>query len=399
MFKKTLFITLVSASVAVSATLPELINNAISNNKDLKSLETAIEVADEQIKISKNWKNPVLSLGRNDIRMDEPNKRDLEPMQADFIGFSQIIPLGNKLEIQELIAKKESAIAQQNLENAKLQLKAKVYEYAYSIKILEKKYELLNKYQSNIQSLEQLSNALYENGKMNQSEVIGVKISYSRMQLQKETLKNLINNLYLKLEEITYTKAHNIDISLYLEQLSLNQDISNHPKIKMTELLSEKFHEQSRFEIANKNSDIKFNIAYFNRDSKYEDYANVSVNIPLSIYGTENVKAAKAKLKSQEVSDKLDNLKQFFMITIQSLQNDMNSSLQTHKIISQNIIPLKEDLQKNIESYNSLDQIKPQSTIQNLNEVINYEIMLLDEVKKYFSAYSKSIYFTQGKHK
>lgn len=396
MFKNIVFVTFLTVSSSFAISLDEMVDNVLNKNHDLKSLEKSIEVADEQIKVSKNWQNPVLTIGANDIHFDDSFKRDLEPMQAQYIGFSQVLPMGDKLEIKEAIAKKDKNIATHLLDDKKLQLKSKIYEYAHNIVILEKKYELLNKYQKNIKSLEELTNALYENGKAKQTDIINVKIAYSKVSLKKQNLKNLINNLYLKLEEITYTKVPSIEVPLNMKALTLNTMFDNHPKVQVVSLKSEKFNDISRLETEKKTSDIKLNVAYFQRDDKYKDYANISVNIPLAIYGTESVNALKAKLKAKEVESSLINLKQKFKTTTLMLQNDMNNAIETYRIIEETIIPLKEEVQKNIEAYNSFNLVKPQDTINNLNEVIAYEMMLLDEIKKYFTSYSKSIYFTQG---
>ena len=74
-------------------------------------------------------------------------------------------------------------------------------------------------------------------------------------------------------------------------------DIQTHPKIKMQEEKYEISMNFQNLELENEKGDIKVNIAYFNRDSKFKDYANISVNIPLSLYKTEKVKALKQKLK------------------------------------------------------------------------------------------------------
>ncbi len=397
MLRKILYITLITISSSWATTLDEIVNKVIENNQDLKSLSKAVEVSNQQIELSNNWKNPVLTFGVNDIQFDDVTKRDLEPMQAQYVGFSQIIPTGNKLDLQENIAKSDKKISAFALDNRKLELKSKVYEYVYNILIFEKKYELLIKYQNNIQKLEELSNAFYENGKMKQSDILKIKILHSKIELRKVNLKNLINNLYLKLEELTFISIDKIEASLKPRSVSFDGDMEDHPKILMTKEFSTKFNTLSKYEKANKNSDWKVNVAYFNRDSKYEDYANISVNIPLSFYDTEDTKSIKAKLKSQEAMSKLDNLKQKFKISTKTLLNNIDKATKKYAILKETMIPLQEDVQTNLESYNSFSQVSPQESIKNLNEVISYEMMLLDELKDYFTSYSKLTYFTQGK--
>ena len=397
MFRKILYITLVTISSSWATTLDEIVNKVIENNQDLKSLTKAVEVSNQQIELSNNWKNPVLTFGANDIQFSDVTKRDLEPMQAQYIGFSQIIPMGNKLDIQEDIARSDKKITSFTLANRKLELRSKVYEYVYNILIFEKKYKLLIKYQDNIEKLEELSNAFYENGKMKQSDILKIKILHSKLELRKVNLKNLINNLYLKLEELTFSSIDKIEASLLLRSIKFDGDVETHPKILMTKELSQKFNSLSKYEKANKSSDWKVNVAYFNRDSKYEDYANVSVNIPLSFYNTEDTKALKAKLKSQEVMSKLDNLKQKFKISTKTLLNNIDKATKKYEILKETMIPLQKGIQQNLDSYNSFSQTSPQESIKNLNEVISYEMMLLDELKEYFISYSKLTYFKQGK--
>ena len=105
---------------------------------------------------------------------------------------------------------------------------------------------------------------------------------------------------------------------------------------------------------------------------------------------------SKAKIKTKEIQSKLIDLKQNFKTQLSVLQNDINNAHQTYKLIKDSIIPLKQEIQTNIESYNSYSQITPQDSIKNLNDLISYEMMLLDEINKYFSGYGQSIYFTQG---
>ena len=380
-----------SSSFAIS--LDEMVDNALKNNQDLKSIESSIKIADENIKLSKKWKNPTLTFGVNDIHFDEPFKRDLEPMQAQYIGFSQVIPIGKKLEIKEAISKRDKNIITLVLEDKKLALKSKIYEASYSILILEEKLKLLASYEKNIKKIEKLSKSLYSYGKSNQNEILSAKIAFSNVQIQKQNLKNMIDNSYLRLEQITYTKIEDIQSDLNIKSLILNMDIQLHPKIKIQEERVQKFNQVSKLELENERGDYKVNIAYFNRDSKYKDYANISVNIPLSLYKSEKIKARKAKLKTVQINDKLKDIKQEFNTKVLILQNNINNAYSNYKVIQKTIIPLKTKMQKNIENYNSLKGLKSQIAIQNLNELISYEIKAIDEKMKFFSNYSKSKYY------
>ena len=62
------------------------------------------------------------------------------------VEISQVIPLGNRLDIEESIAKKDRNIKMFDLEDKKLELESKIYEYSYNILILEKRYKLIENY-------------------------------------------------------------------------------------------------------------------------------------------------------------------------------------------------------------------------------------------------------------
>ena len=170
-------------------------------------------------------------------------------------------------------------------------------------------------------------------------------------------------------------------------------DIQNHPKIKMQKINANKYEDLSSLELERQRGDIKLNLAYFNRDDKYKDYANISVNIPLSLYKTEKIKAVKAKIKAKEISNKLEDVKQNFKTEVKILQNSINNAYYKYELIKNTIIPLKRKMQSNIENYNSFQGIKPQMAIKNLNELITYELKSYDHLKEYFSNYSKSKYY------
>ena len=99
----------------------ELQSLAFEHNYELKTMDTEVEALKKEVDLSKIWENPTLSIGVNDIFLNEPLTRDKE-MQNEAISLSQKIPLGGKLGIQESIALKDVAIKTLELEVRKLQM-------------------------------------------------------------------------------------------------------------------------------------------------------------------------------------------------------------------------------------------------------------------------------------
>ena len=392
--KKILLCSSLTVCLLSAVTIDELVKNTNENNYDLKSIDKSINIANHQISLSKKWQNPVLSLGLNDLWLNDLSSRDKEAMQASFIGLSQVIPTGSKLEIKEKIAQKDRNIQILNLEDKKLELESKVYEYVYTILLLEKKYKLLESYEQNIKKLETLFTSLYKYQKVTQNEILNSQISALDISLQKQNLKNMIDNSYLKLEQITYTKIDKIEENIDIKKINLLSINQEHPKFKTLEEMANKSKNMADLEAEKKIPDVMLNVAYFQRDSRFNDYVNVSVSFPLPIYDTENTARLQAKMNMNETNDKLEQLKHNFSMQSEILKNSLNSSYTNYNLIEEKIIPIKEKIQTNIETYTSFDKIKPQESIKNLNELISYETKAIDELQKYYEAYSQLLYFT-----
>ena len=389
---RILLSSFLASSLLSAVTIDELVKNSFEKNYDLKSLNKSIQVANEQIKVSKNWENPMLAFKTNNIGLNKP----LSNQKEYGVELSQVIPIGNRLDIEKSIAQKDRNIKEFDLEDKKLELESKIYEYSYNILILEKRYKLIENYLKNIEKLEELYSSLYKYEKASLNEVLNTKVSYLDLKLELDNLKTTIDNLYLNLELISYEKVQIIDENLDIKEInksSINQElVITHPKVKTLEEDSSKYKEMASLEEAKKYSNVTLSVEYM--QNAEQDYGNVSVGIPLPLYKTENINALKAKLNSNETNDKLDSFTHNLSLQSDIYLNNLNQSARNYRLIQKEIIPLKQKIQENIENYNSFDMVKPQESIENLNELIKYETKALDEALKYYESYSQLIYFT-----
>ncbi|BAK69780.1 TolC family protein [Aliarcobacter butzleri] len=388
---KILFSSSLVISLLGAVSIDELVNDSFEKNYDIKSLEKSIEIANHQIAIAKNWENPMIAFKTNEIMFDKP----LSNQKEYGVELSQAIPIGKKLDIEENIAKNDRNIQIYSLEDKKLELESKIYEYSYNILIFEKRYELLNTYQKNLKKLENLNTLLQKYEKATLNEVIDSQISSLDLKLEQENLKNSIDNLYLNLEQITYKKVDSITQNLDIKRIDKEKatsNLSSHPQVKTLEENSTKYSQMASLEDAKKFSSVTVSLEYM--QNKEQDYANVTVAVPLPIYKTENVNRIKAKLNANETNDKLDSLLHNLSLETQIYVNNLNQNVRNYEVIQKEIIPLKQKIQKNIENYNSFEKSNPQDSIKNLNELITYELKALDEVQKYYENYSKLIYYS-----
>lgn len=384
--KKTLLFAILGINLSFAMTPTEIIEETMKNNYDLKSLNKSIQIAQKEIELSKKWENPEFAISSNGIDLSSPLSSNSEYMYE----ISQTFPISNKLSLQENIAKIDKNISFLTLEDKKLELKSKVYEYIYGILIYEKRYELLLKYKENLGKLEDLLTkfSALQSGLTN--DILNVQILKSNAQIELLKLKNIIKNLYLNLEEISYVKVENIESSLDFSDYK-DIDISLHPNIKIYKEESKKYEELSKLEKSKKYSDLKVSLEYYQEEN--QDKANLKLSIPLSFYKTEDISASKNRLLATQTLDKQNSLNRSYKIKIETLQNSMQTAMENYFLIENKIIPLQKKLEQNLENYNSFENLKPELLITNLNELINLQLKLLDEKMEYFSNKSRLIYF------
>ena len=390
--KKLVFIPLILASSLFSTSIENIVEKSLQNNFDIKSLENSIQIANFQIKQAKNWENPMLSFKANDIML---NKNYIKDQKEYGIELSQAIPVGNKLELEESIARKEKILQEQALEDKKLEFESKIYLYSYTILILENRLKLLDEYQKNLNRLEELYTKLYSYDKASLNEILNTQISKYDLQMQINELKTTKDNLYLNLEQLSYEKIDKIDESLNIKDINkqkVEEALIFHPKIQTLQTTSQKYKDTAKLEEAKKFSNVTLALEYM--QNKEQDYANVTVSMPLPIYNTENINKLKANLNTNQTNNKLDSQIHNLRLQTNIYLNNLDKYKTNYKILEEKMIPLKKKMQKVLEEFIGFDKESLKENLNSLNELIDYEIKASEQLEKYFENYSELIYYS-----
>jgi outer membrane protein TolC len=95
------FVLTLCAALSLSAqTIESFIEQVLSKNPEIASLESQYKAAEEEAKIASSWDNPQLNVQTTNIDFKSPGKRDIEPMQQIMYGLTQNIPLTNKFSVR-----------------------------------------------------------------------------------------------------------------------------------------------------------------------------------------------------------------------------------------------------------------------------------------------------------
>ena len=390
--KKVVFTSLIFASYLFGTSIENIVQKSLENNFDIKSLENSIEIANFQIKQAKNWENPMISFKANDIML---NKNYLNNQKEYGIELSQAIPIGKKLELEESIAKKDKLLKEQTLQDIKLEFESKIYLYSYTILILENRLKLLNEYQKNLNRLEELYTKLYSYDKVSLNEILNTQISKYDLQMKINELQTTKDNLYLSLEQISYEKIDKIDDSLVLKNINKQQIeelLIFHPKIQTLQTTSQKYKDTAQLEDAKKFSSITLALEYM--QNKEQDYANITMSMPLPIYNTENINKLKANLNTNETNNKLDSQIHNLRLQTKIYLNNLEQYKTNYKILQEKIVPIKQKIQKVLEEFVGFDKESLKENLNSLNELIDYEMKASEQLEKYFENYSELIYYS-----
>ena len=390
--KKVVFTSLIFASYLFGTSIENIVQKSLQNNFDIKSLENSIEIANFQIKQSKNWENPMLRFKANDIML---NKNYLNNQKEYGIELSQAIPIGKKLELEESIAKKDKLLKEQTLQDIKLEFESKIYLYSYTILILENRLKLLNEYQKNLNRLEELYTKLYSYDKVSLNEILNTQISKYDLQMKINELQTTKDNLYLSLEQISYEKIDKIDDNLVLKDINrqqIEEQLIFHPKIQTLQTTSQKYKDTAQLEDAKKFSSITLALEYM--QNKEQDYANITMSMPLPIYNTENINKLKANLNTNETNNKLDSQIHNLRLQTKIYLNNLEQYKTNYKILQEKIVPIKQKIQKVLEEFVGFDKESLKENLNSLNELIDYEMKASEQLEKYFENYSELIYYS-----
>ncbi|MCT7541946.1 TolC family protein [Aliarcobacter cryaerophilus] len=390
--KKVVFTSLIFASYLFGTSIEDIVQKSLQNNFDIKSLENSIEIANFQIKQAKNWENPMISFKANDIML---NKNYLNKQKEYGIELSQAIPIGKKLELEESIAKKDKLLKEQTLQDIKLEFESKIYLYSYTILILENRLKLLNEYQKNLNRLEELYTKLYSYDKVSLNEILNTQISKYDLQMKINELQTTKDNLYLSLEQISYEKIDKIDDNLVLKDIhrqQIEEQLIFHPKIQTLQTTSQKYKDTAQLEDAKKFSSITLALEYM--QNKEQDYANITMSMPLPIYNTENINKLKANLNTNETNNKLDSQIHNLRLQTKIYLNNLEQYKTNYKILQEKIVPIKQKIQNVLEEFVGFDKESLKENLNSLNELIDYEMKASEQLEKYFENYSELIYYS-----
>lgn len=358
--------------ICFSAEFSEVFEKALERSPTILAKQEKILASRQTITSETTYKNPIITIGANDLLLNEKFlKRDLEPMQTQFIGITQEFETFGKLSLKEAILRADTLILEYELEDLKLDLYKKTALSVEKISIFSALVDMLEQKKSNLEMLLEYyekSVSVADSFKMSveiQKKIFVVEDKILEIKDKLESFKNEFK--YLTNQD--YSSLQIVGISDEFFQ----DDIKKSPKYKIFEVKTKQLEFQNRLEERKKYSNINLNVSYNYRE-KFDDYLSLSASFALPIYGTEDAKVKKTQHLISENIQKEDNYMQNAAMLFQNNYKRM-------EYLSQRVKNLDAILQK-YKELNAYDKSNIKNSVM-LEKNIENENLLLDlEIEK-----------------
>jgi len=371
---KVFLLLLLSISL-FAENVTSLINKAYLNNPSIQSLTKQIETFNYDIENSTLYKNPVVTIGLNDINLSKPNKRNIEPMQTNYISISQEITNSDKLHYKKQIELSNKKIASLFLEEQKNKIFKTIYSYYFKYNQLAKKITLHQDKIKNIQKIQAYHTNHTEHKKAFQ-DILNNDLTIDKIKLQIIFNKEKQKQILIEISELVNEEVNSITLSSNNLPNSFTNTINTHTLLEIEKEKLQKTSYKKDLSQENRSSDYTLSGGYYQRD-ELEDYVSIAIKIPLKFYGKEKNEFLKAKKEISIAQSKVDAI-------TNTLNKKYKLELSKQRLAKQSIVYInrinehllkEKELITNKNNFNSLLEV-----LQVENKILNNQI----QKTKYF---------------
>lgn len=382
--------------------LDDLIEQGLTNNPQLKSFYTRIQVDSAKIPQAGSLPDPMLSLNLLNLPVDNFTF-DQEPMTGKQIALKQTFPFPGKLSIKEKIAEKQVSISRENYRELELQLIRNIKQSYYDLYFIDEALVTIQKNYELLVEFVNIAEKKYAVGKGLQQDVLKAQVELSKiidrqleLKQKREAVEATINALLNrdvdfplgKTQKIVYEKVE-VNLST-LEKLS----VKRRPLFKAWQQRIEQ--NGDKINLARKQYWPDFSIfaAYTQRDVLKTGMGGVdflsggiSVQLPLYFWRKQSKKVEETQFS------KLTSEQTYAEISIQNFSSldksitDLNKNEERLDLYSKGIIPqASQALHSAMIGYET-DKVDFLTLINNQMTLFNLQL----EYSRILSDYNKNI--------
>ena len=325
-----------------------LIQHTKNSHLSIKAIEYRILSINYQYKATKNFKDPVISLGLSDIQFQDSTNRSLEPMQYSSVNFQQSIPFfGKRVANGKKILAKEQ-IAKMDLQQTMVTLVKGIKITSYTIWQAEQLLDITKQYISLTKQDIKLYTAYSSSESSSHIQMIAARLFLSELQIKQSNLQAVIKGLYKKLSYLSNMDVLHVKLNMKIYKLKpmgyYLKDVASNKEYKLKQAALREADADVRIKKLAYYPDPYVKVGYYHRQ-RFKDYAGITVGFSLPIYGTQHLNEEQSQAMVLSKNSNVLNFKSDLTARIKRVYADTQSSYKIYNILTNQSIPQVQDLQ------------------------------------------------------
>ena len=394
MIKKFLFlisiiIVMMESNFAQTESLQDLIITAIEVSPRIKMLEMKKQAASNRIEQNSNLPDPMLTLGFANLPVNSFSFTQ-EPMTGKIIGLSQAFPFPGKLSQQYDVNRKDVDIVEQEIRDAKNEIRRNVIKSFNELRYIRKSIEIANESKELLNQIAEVVRTKYSVSAASQQNLLKVELEITNLLETIEDLKSkenfqlsMLNALLLRNEksQILTSEFPQIEFQSFKIDVLIDSAIKYRPYLegikeaKQKESLKQSLAEYDYYPNFNLALQYSFRDKIEKTNSPLNDFFSVMLGISLPVnYG------GKISSKVRETESMQRFFDQQYEMSLQLLRGSFGGSIARINSLKERIklieegssIQVKENLKTTLTSY-QVGQVDFLNVIDAQNSLLKIE--------------------------
>jgi outer membrane protein TolC len=369
--------------------LEELIEQALANNPEIKSMQRRFDMMRARIPQAKALDQPVLSIGYMGNIAPFYLQRD-DPSSGRSISITQDLPFPGKRALKGKVASSDSEAEWWAFEQTRRNVVAEVKDAYFDLYYLNKAVGVVTKTKTLLEQFTKIAEARYAVGKGIQQDVLKAQVEFSKLLEQETLLEQRKHIAEARLNSLLYRESDSplaVPTELKPREFSytlagLNEiAIANYPQLKAQRKKME--GAQYGIQLAKKEfyPDFSVGFTYVNRPAMPEMYG-VTVGIKLPIHKSQKQQPALTEATAGFDAEKrtLENMVTVLMFKIRDKYLAQNTAARLMKLYSTTIVPQSSASMESAIAGYQVGKVDFLTLLDNLVTLLNYELSYYEQL-------------------
>jgi cobalt-zinc-cadmium efflux system outer membrane protein len=284
-------VTLLLTSLLGAETIDTLIERALAKHDSLKVIEQRLNAMDDYLDKSRNFANPELSLGINDIQFDDPLNRAIEPMQTTSLNVKQKFPWFGKRDALTEKTSAQKALLFESLEAAQVDLAKRIRLSVYTINELRAHLNVLAEYEKLTRQTIELNTAYTSTQGGRHMGIMSAELTLSQIKIRVEKLNAALQGEKARLAYLVQGEIGEVTGDEHPicppNKSDIETKLENNRAYRVKRAQTDVALAESGVRERQGNADPYVKFGYYYREA-HPDYVSVTVGAALPIYGSEH---------------------------------------------------------------------------------------------------------------